>query len=272
MPMLRVHGTSIAYTDTGTPAGRPDAPTILFGHGLLFSGWMFRAQVEALRDRYRCVTVDWRGQGASPAPRRGYDMETLTRDATALIAHLDAGPVHYVGLSMGGFVGMRIAVRHGHLLRSLTLLDTSADREPLFSAIKDTAMALVYPLVGARVLMPFVLPIMFGPTFRTDARNRPVVDEFVRRLGSCARLGTSRAVLAVAGRKPVYAELDRITVATQVIVGADDVATEPDRARRIAARIPGARLTVVPDSGHSSTVEQPDVITDLIEKFLAEVE
>ena len=49
----------------------------MFGHGLLFSGWMFHAQVEALRARYRCVTVDWRGQGESPAARSGYDMDTL---------------------------------------------------------------------------------------------------------------------------------------------------------------------------------------------------
>jgi pimeloyl-ACP methyl ester carboxylesterase len=75
-------------------------------------------------------------------------------------------------------------------------------------------------------------------------------------------------VLGVATRKPVYADLDRVTVPTLVIVGADDRATRPDRARRIADRIPDARLEVVPQSGHSSTVEQPEVVTGLIEKFL----
>jgi 3-oxoadipate enol-lactonase len=167
---------------------------------------------------------------------------------------------------------MRIAARHGHLLRSLTVLDSSADREPTVSAVKDTAMALVYPLVGARVLMPFVLPIMFGPTFRNDTRNKPVIDEFVRGLARCARLGTSRAVFAVAARKPVRPELARISVPTLVIVGADDVATKPDKARRIAAGISGARLEIVTDSGHSSTVEQPARITELLDKFLAELE
>lgn len=271
MPFLQVDGARIAYTDTGMPDGRADATTVVFGHGLLFSGWMFRAQVEALRDRYRCVTIDWRGQGSSPAARRGYDMDTLTGDAIALIEHLGVRPVHYVGLSMGGFVGMRLAARHGRLLRSLAVLDTSADREPPFSAVKDTAMALVYPVVGPRPLMPFVLPIMFGPTFRHDPRNRPLIDEFVRRLGQCRRVATSRAVLAVAGRKPVYSELHRIAVPTLVVVGADDVATKPDKARRIAAGIAGARLEIVPGSGHSSTVEQPAAVTGLLEKFLAEV-
>jgi 3-oxoadipate enol-lactonase len=248
MPTLQVDGASLAFTDTGIPPDRPDAPTVVFGHGLLFSGWMFHAQVEALRDQYRCVTIDWRGQGASPAPRAGYDMDTLTGDAVALIDSLDAGPVHYVGLSMGGFVGQRLGARHGTLLRSLTLLDTSPDRELPFSAVQDTALALAYSVVGIRPFMPVVLSIMFGPTFRKDPANRPVIDEFVERLQRCERRGIRKAVLAVAARKPIYDELERIDVPTLVIVGSDDVATKPDKARRIAARVAGARLEVVADA------------------------
>src|SRR4051794_20480728 len=122
MPMLQIDGVPIAYTDSGAPSERPDAPTIVFGHGLLFSGWMFRAQVEALRGEFRCVTIDWRGQGETPATADGYDMDTLTRDAIGLIEQLGIAPVHYVGLSMGGFVGLHIAVRRSELLRTLTLL------------------------------------------------------------------------------------------------------------------------------------------------------
>jgi 3-oxoadipate enol-lactonase len=270
MPQLHVDGATIHYTDTGAPRERPDAPTVVFGHGLLFSGWMFRAQVDALRTQYRCVTIDWRGQGATPATRGGHDMDTLTGDAVAVIESLGVGAVHYVGLSMGGFVGMRIASRHGHLLRSLALLDTSADPEPRFSAVKDIAMAGVYPFVGVEPLMPFVRPIMFGPAFRRGQGSKPIVAEFRERLGQGDRWGISKAVFAVARRKPIYDELDKIGVPTLVIVGADDRATKPDKARRIAARIPNARLEVVPDSGHSSTVEQPAAITALLEKFLAE--
>jgi pimeloyl-ACP methyl ester carboxylesterase len=61
-------------------------------------------------------------------------------------------------------------------------------------------------------------------------------------------------------------------VPTLVIVGADDVPTPVDKAKRIAARIPGARLEIVPEAGHSSTVEQPAAISALLEEFLAGVE
>ena len=268
MPTLQVGDASIAYTDTGAPPEHLDAPTIVFGHGLLFSGWMFHAQVDALSDRFRCVTIDWRGQGASPPPRGRYDMDTLTGDAVALIESLDAGPVHYVGLSMGGFVGQRIAARHGELLRSLTLLDTSADPEPPVSAVEDLAMAAVYPLVGIRPLFPIVVRLMFGPAFRNDPAAAPLIDEWRSRLEQTGRRGIARAVRGVALRKSVYAELDRISVPTLVIVGADDKPTPPAKARRIADRVPNARLEVVPQSGHSSTVEQPAAVTTLLSAFL----
>ena len=272
MPTMRVNEVTVAYTDSGAPPDRPDAETIVFGHGLLFSGWMFRAQVDALRSRYRCVTVDWRGQGETPATAGGYDMDTLTADAIALIAGLHVAPVHYVGLSMGGFVGQRIAARRGELLRSLVLLDTSPDREGAFSARQDKVLALAYRLVGPRPLQPAVLPIMFGPTFRKDPASKPVIEEFLRRLERSDRAGMRKAVLAVADREPIYDEIDRITVPTLVIVGADDKPTPPAKARRIADRVPGARLEMVEHSGHSSTVEQPDVITRLISEFLASVD
>jgi len=273
MPTLEVPGATIAYEDGGPPPGHPDAPTVVFGHGLLFSGWMFHPQVAALSDRYRCVTVDWRGQGDSPPTRGGdYEMDTLFTDAVALIEHLGTAPVHYVGLSMGGFVGQRIAARRGELLRSLTLLDTSPDRESVVSAVKDLAMANVYRLVGTRPLQGAVLKLMFGPTFLAEPANRPTIDGFLERLERCDRGGMRHAIIAVATRKPVYEELAAVRVPALVVTGADDRPTPPEKGRRIAERIPGARFETVPRCGHSSTVEQPETITRLIAQFLAAVD
>lgn len=270
MPTLQVNGTTIAYSDTGPPPDHPEAATIVFGHGLLFSGWMFHAQIAVLSERYRCIALDWRGQGDTPpAATGGYDMDTLTDDVVAVLEALKLSSVHYVGLSMGGFVGLRLGARHGGLLRSLTLLDTSADPEEPAAARQDKLLAVVYRLVGIKPVAGMVLPIMFGPTFRDDPANKPVVDEFIRRLSRCDRGGMRRAVLAVANRLPIYAEIERIAVPTLVIVGADDSPTPPDKARRIAARVPDARLEIVADSGHSSTVEQPEAVTALLSDFLA---
>ncbi len=132
---------------------------MVFGHGLLFSGDMFEPQIERLRSSFRCVTIDWRGQGKTPATPDGYDMDTLSLDAAAVIESLDVGPVHYVGLSMGGFVGMRLAARRPDLIRSLTLLDTSAGPEDPEKVKQYRLLASIYRWVGIKPL-------------RAEGRNR----------------------------------------------------------------------------------------------------
>lgn len=272
MPTLTNEGASVAYTDTGAPVGQPDAPTVVFGHGLLFSGWMFTAQIDALREDYRCVAIDWRGQGSSPPAAGGYDMDTLSRDAIAVIEHLGVGPVHYVGLSMGGFVGQRIAARRPELLRSLFLLDTSPDREERSAAIQDIALSFIYRFSGPRPLRRSIEKIMFGPTFRTDPRSKPITDEWVAMLSRSDRDGIRQAVLGVARRKGVADEIGSIKAPTLVAVGEDDVPTPVKRSRRIVELIPGSRLEIIKHAGHSSTIEQPEAVASLLQAFLAEVD
>jgi pimeloyl-ACP methyl ester carboxylesterase len=273
LPTLRTNGAVVAYSDTGAPDGRPDAPTIVFGHGLLFSGWMFSAQIEALRATHRCVAIDFRGQGASPPASDGrYDMDTLYEDAVAVVEHLGVAPAHWVGLSMGGFVAQRVAARRPELVRSLTLLDTSPDREERFAAVQDKLLTVVYRLMGIAPVKRPVLKIMLGPTFRNDPASRPVIEEWMRQLQQTARDGLVGAILAVADRNGVLAEIGSIGAPTLVICGADDRPTPVRKAEKIAAAIPGARLEIVPDAGHSSTIEQPAAVTTLIRTFLDEVE
>lgn len=269
MPVFTRDGAAIHFTDTGPPSTRPEAPTVFFGHGLLFSGWLFHPQIAALKSRYRCVAIDWRGQGDSRASG-GYDMDTLTEDAIGLIDMLGVGAVHYVGLSMGGFVGQRIAARRGQLVRTLTLLDTSAGAEDPDKVTRYRLMARVYRVTGLTPLRRAVLPLMFGPSFLADPASKAVLDEWGRRLRRCPRSGTCKAVLAVADRASVENELGQIRVPTLVIVGADDAATPPPKAQFIADHIVGARLEHIGNCGHSSTLEQADTVTELLGEFLSQ--
>src|SRR5687768_12235716 len=166
MPTLQVDGATLHYEDTGGAA-----ETVVFAHGLLWSGRMFDAQVQALRGRYRCVTFDFRGQGKSEVTADGYDMDTLAEDAAALIEALGCAPCHFVGLSMGGFIGMRLAARRLELLRSLVLIETSADPEPAQNAPRYRLLGRIVRVLGKlgmRLVMGRVMRIMFGRTFLED--------------------------------------------------------------------------------------------------------
>ncbi len=267
MPYVETNGARLYYEDTG--AG---TQTIVFAHGLLWSGRMFDAQVAALRARYRCVTFDFRGQGQSQVTRDGYDMDTLSVDAAGLIESLGYAPCHFAGLSMGGFIGMRLAARRPELLRSLILLETSADPEPPENVPNYKRMAQVTRLLGPAVVASRVMPVMFGRTFMTDPIRATERAEWQRRLVANHRVGISRATIAVCDRKGIYDEIAGITLPTLVIVGDEDTATRPDRAKRIAERIPNARLVTIPRAGHTSTVEQPAAVNDAINSFLASLD
>lgn len=268
MPLVDANGIQIHITDTGSPAADPQAPVIVFGHGLLFSGHMFRAQIERLRSAYRCITIDWRGQGQTPATPGGYDMDSLSEDAAAVIEGLSVGAVHYVGLSMGGFVGMRLAARRPDLIRSLVLLDTSAGPEDADKVKQYRMLASIYRWVGMGPLENKVKPLMFGPTFLAGPEAQAGVDEWRSVLRSVNRIGMKKAIQGVTDRLPIVSELGGITAPTLVVVGEDDVATPVHKAEAIVAGIPGSTLKKVPRCGHSSTVEQPEALSDLIGEFL----
>lgn len=265
MPSLRLDDTELFYVDTGPV---PSGDTLLFSHGLLMSHEMFAAQVEALRDRYRCVAYDHRGQGQSaPSDLRSIDLGTLTGDATLLIEKLDLSPVHFVGLSMGGFVGMRLAARRRKLVKSLTLLDTSAGPEPAANVPKYTAMNLTARYLGARVLVDRLMPIMFGKTFLGDPEKSAVRARWRAHFQALPR-SVWRAVNGVLERENVTPELGRIRCPTLILVGDEDVATPREQSERIQRGIAGSRLVTIPRAGHSSTVEAPEAVTREISAFL----
>ena len=266
MPLLECNGAQIFYESTGE-----GAQTIVFAHGLLWSGEMWAAQVAEFSPRYRCVTFDFRGQGKTPVSAEGYGMDALAGDAAALIETLGAGPVHFAGLSMGGFIAMRLAARRPELIRSLLLLDTSAEAEapekvPQYRLLGFIGRRLGYGLVASQVM-----PIMFGRTFMRDPARKQERDEWRARLIANDRVGIERALAGVIGRDGIEDELPKITAPTLVIVGDEDVATVPAKAERIRDLIPGAKLVVIPRAGHSSTIEEPAAVNAAIAAFLAEV-
>jgi len=266
MPRLTANGCDLYYEDTGS--GRE---SIVFAHGLLWSGRMYDDQVAALKGRLRCITFDFRGQGQSQITKSGYDMDDLTLDAGGLIERLGVAPCHFVGLSMGGFVGMRLAARRPELLRSLILLETSADPEPEANVPRYRLLSFVARWLSMRLVAGKVMPIMFGRKFLTDPARSAQRDEWRGRLLANDKVGTSRATGGVISRKSIHEEIRKIQVPTLILCGDQDVATPPAKAKRIKAQIANSRLVVIPGAGHSSTIEEPAAVNAAILGFLDEV-
>ncbi len=263
MPMININKSDLYFNDEGS-----GPETIVFAHGLLQSGWIFRNQVEAFRDRYRCITFDFRGHGRSQITQDGYDMESLTLDVTELIERLGCAPCHFFGHSMGSFVGMRLAIRRPDLVRSLILASTSADPQPRAEIVQYQLMAAFARVFGIRIFMGRLMRTLFGRKFLSNPARAVLRADCRKALMSINRVGASRSVRAVVHRGSFYRALDRIVQPTLVVAGGDDVAVPVSLVERVHARISGSKFLVIPYAGHTPMVEEPEVLNRALQEFL----
>ena len=263
MPKATVNGSEYFYEEVGS--GFP----VVFAHGLLFDRHMWDHQVETLSSRYRCIAYDFLGHGGSSSGRGEYSLEEEAENLHGLLGQWGASPAHLVGLSMGGMVGMRLALAHPEDLRSLALLDTSSEEEEAERRPQYEAMAAAMRASGPESVVDAVLPLMFSQGFIQGQSQ--LLAHHRQQFLSVNTEGVELATKAVTRRTSVLDGLPRIKLPTLVIVGSEDVATTPDKAQRIAGGIAGARLETIAGSGHMTPIEQPERISQLLSEFLSEV-
>ncbi len=263
MPEITANGVRLSFVERGS-----GAETVVFSHSYLVDHRHFESQVAALEGRYRVLAYDHRDHGASERVAGAYGMEEIYADAVAFLAATCDGPVHWVGLSSGGFVGVRLGIRRPELLRSLVLMDTSAEAEPWRNRVKYSLMLAAIPWIGFPPLMGETMRALFGPRFLRDARRREERELWRARIMANDPAAVVRFGRAIFSRGDLRAEAARIAVPTLVVVGERDRAKPPAEARRLAAAIPGARLEVIPHAGHLSTIEEPEAVDAVLGSFL----
>ena len=267
MPIIQTNGINLFYQEHGS-----GDETIVFGHGLLCNSDMFNAQIEALKNRYRCIAFDFRGQGKSEVTSDGYDMETLTLDVVDLIKKLNCGPCHFVGLSMGGFIGLRLAIEHPHLLSSLILLDTSAGKEPSKNVPKYNKLNFIARWFGLGLVINKVMPILFAEPFLTDPAREEIRNVWKKAVVSNNKIGITKAVKGVITRRGVKDELHKINTPTLILVGELDTATPVEVSKQMHGLIKNSELQIIPRAGHSSSIEEPGAINVAMENFLKQLQ
>lgn len=263
MPYIQLNNVKLFYVKEGE-----GKEVILFSHGLLWSHKMFEAQIKYLSKFYTVFAYDHRGQGQSEVTEGPYDMDLLTMDALEFIEKAIGQSVHFAGLSMGGFVGMRLAARYPDKIKSLILLETSANTEPVENLPKYKFLNGVVKWFGViPTVANSVMKIMFAQSWIENPRNKAAYKSWVKELQSNKKTIT-RSVEAVIYRKGVEDEIRNIKCPTMVVVGDEDVATKPEKAKFIQMSIPNADLHIVPGAGHSSSIEKPDEVNRLIKEWI----
>jgi 3-oxoadipate enol-lactonase len=243
--------------------GNPAKPAILFSNSLCCTVQMWDEQVARLAKDYRLVRYDYRGHGNSPSSPGHCTLDMLARDVLVILDALDIEQVNYVGLSLGGLIGMHLAVHHPGRLKRIVLANTS----PYMPSTEKWNERMRQAIEGG---MDDIALNSFRrwmtPEFQ---QNRP---DIFQMLVSHARAIPVQgyvnlcAALRDADMRP---ELARIDTPALVIASTADVAPL-DKMSHWSSAIASAQLHTIDNAGHLSNLDQPAEFTEKISAFFGQ--
>jgi len=254
-----------------------EEPLLLLNGGMMsFAAWEpVAASLRAVRaedggQRYRVVGCDFRGQLRSPgaAPE---DLATHAADVAALLHHLDLGPVHVVGASFGGLVGVELAAAHPELVRSLVVATAAIRADDAMDAGTDLMIALIRNgLEGGD--FAFVHGLMAEQFFSAAWRDQHAGELAARR----AQIATLPrwwfegllGILAAVRGYDVAAAAERVRCSALVVIAGADEVMKPASCRELATAI-RAEFVEHPTAGHALIVEDPAWMARAFIDFLA---
>lgn len=256
---ISVNGISINYR----LEGREGAPVVVFSNSLMSNYGMWDHQIAALSGKYRTLCYDQRGHGKTDAPAPPYSIEMFAADVIGLLNALGlAEKVHFVGLSMGGFVGQRLALDYPDRLRSLVLSDTAAHMPPRSLWDERTEAARTR---GMGALEQGTIDRWFTKSFQQgDPALVEPLREGIRTTPVAGFVGSCEAIRDMDHRDAV----SRIRLPTLVIVGEHDPGTPVAAAEFLHQAIAGSELLVIRDAAHMPNIQQAAIFNDALGAFL----
>jgi 3-oxoadipate enol-lactonase len=252
LPIVRLH-----YSFTG-PAS---APALILSNSLGTTFSMWDAQAPAFEKQFRLLRYDMRGHGQSSAPPPPYAVPDLAGDILALADSLNITRFHFCGLSIGGMIGMSLALQAPERLHALVLCNTAPKIGTLefwntrIQTVESKGMKEVAGAVTAR---------WFTPAFQQSSPDQVAsAIQVLESLNPQGYVGGCTAVRDFDFRT----EVTKIRAHTLVISGTHDPAATPADGRALAEQIPGARYAEL-NTSHLSNIEDPVHFNEAVLSFL----
>lgn len=251
-------GLTTHYTLEGTGEGIP----LVFVNALGTDLRIWDAVVPHLTDRYPVLRFDKRGHGLSDCPPAPYTIHDFSTDMLGLLDQLEISQAIIVGISVGGMIALDFAASWPERVHSMVLCDTApiigtADLwNDRIDQLREHGMGSIAEAILAR---------WFAPTFKEKS---PAVYQgcynMLTRMPVDGYTGTCEAI-----RDADLTEVTRTIAAHSLILcGTEDASTPPDLVRGLLELMPDAEFQEIPDAGHSTCIEQPDLVAEQIERFL----
>ena len=250
---------------------------ILFVHEFAGDHRTWEPQIRRFSRSHRCITYAARGYTPSqvPADPAAYSQQHAVDDAVAVLDAHSVGKAHVVGISMGGFAGLHLALQHPGRVRSLVAAGTGYGAKPTEVERFRGECDAIAELIGTSGMAAFARQYMEGPS-RVQLQNKDhrAWQEYTRWLGEHSAEGSAATMRGVQrGRPSLYAleaELSEVSAPVLILAGDEDDGCL-DTSVWLKRVIPRAGLAVLAKSGHTLNIEEPDLVNTLIADFLSRV-
>jgi pimeloyl-ACP methyl ester carboxylesterase len=224
-------------------------PSIVFVCAHLTDERLYAAQVAALQPRYECRVYAFR------------DHDTLGAMAEELLARTP-GRFTLAGLSLGGYLSFEIIRLRPERVERLVLMDTTAAADtPARRAGRHADISEG----GIDALIPELPPRWMHPEHAKRPDLVKLMGDMARSIGARGQLNQQLAMMA---RPDSHGDLARVAVPTLVMCGRQDPVTPVPDHEAMAAKVQGARLEIIEDCGHLSTIEQPEAVNRVLADWL----
>ncbi|MET0952628.1 MAG: alpha/beta hydrolase [Aeromicrobium sp.] len=256
---------SAYYTEAGT------GPNIIMTHGTMMDWTMFTSQVEALSKDNHVIAYNHRA--ATDRYAESYDLNDLAEDCIAVADAAGMDKFTLVGMSMGGFMALELALKYQDRLEAIILVDTMAraytpEQRVEFGKEFDK-LDTDGPL--PRAFGEWCIPLVFGEW--TIANNQPLVDEWLQRWDDRPARSVYREYKSWITMDDKMDRLSEITVPVLIVHGQqDNVLPLSDCGLPMHEGLPNSRLEIIENAGHTSNCEQPEAVNRVMIDFLAGIE
>jgi 3-oxoadipate enol-lactonase len=255
---IKSNGININYVIEG------EGPWLVMSHSLACDLSMWDEQVGLLKKQFRVLRFDTRGHGASDVPAGAYSMDILSEDLRGLLDGLKVENSHFMGLSMGGMIGMSFALKYPKRLRSLVLCDTSSRIPAEAGAIWEGRIKTATEQGMEPLVEPTLKRWFTEPFFNANSAMMARVGKLIRSTPVAGYAGCCHAIRPL----NITDKLGAINCPVQVVVGEQDAGTPVAMSRDIVNAIPGAELVIIPSASHLSNLEQPAKFNEAVLGFL----
>lgn len=249
-------------------SGPTDKQAMVFVHAFPLSHKMWDGQVEYFKNNYRVITYDTRGFGESYEDNGYYTIESHADDLFSIIDELKISKPIVLGLSMGGYILLRATERGQDMLNAVVLCDTRAEADTNESKLNRAKQIKQIRAGGRNDFLKAFANLLLGESTKKDQDKTSVVKVVRAIMDEQKDPAIEGALLTLSSRADKTDFLEKIHIPVLIIVGQEDKLTPPDLSVSMNKKIANSKLSLIPQAGHLSNIENPQAFNKSVEEFI----